>query len=72
MIAELFRDEEKGLMVKMVNCVNLIEVLNNGEKMIIQKPQQIERLKDIILAYNFGAVDYDNIVSLEIDAGAGG
>lgn len=72
MIAELFRDEEKGLMVKMVNCVNLIEVLNNGEKMIIQKPQQIERLKDIILAYNFGAVDYDNIISLEIDGGAGG
>ena len=72
MIAEIFKDEGKGLMAKMVNCVNLIEVLANGEKMIIQKPQQIERLKDIILDYNLGAIDYDNLISLEIDAGAGG
>ena len=48
-IAELFRDEEKGLMLKMVNCVNLIELLPNGEKAIIQKPQQIELIKKMLL-----------------------
>ena len=48
-------------MVKLVNCVNLIEVLKNGEKVLIQKPEQIERLKDFILDYNRGALDYDNI-----------
>lgn len=72
MIAELFRDESKGLMIKIVNCVNLIELLPNGEKAIIQKPEQIEMIKQILLDYNRGAIDYDNINLLQIDAGAGG
>jgi len=72
MIAELFEDEERGYMCKFVHCLNLIEVLKNGEKVLIQKPEQIERLKDIILDYNRGALDYDNIDMLIIDAGAGG
>ena len=71
-VGELFKDEEKGWMVKIVNCRNLIEVLRNGEKALIQKPQQIEILKDMILDYNQGALDYDNIDMLVIDAGAGG
>lgn len=71
-IAELFRDEQKGLMVKIVNTVNLIEVLPNGDKAIIQKPQQIEMIKALLLDYNRGALDYDNIDQLIIDAGAGG
>ena len=72
MIAELFRDESKGLMVKIVNCVNLIELLPNGEKAIIQKPEQIERVKQLLLDYNKGALDYDNIDLFSIDAGARG
>lgn len=72
MIAELFRDESKGLMVKIVNCVNLIELLPNGEKAIIQKPEQIEKVKQLLLDYNKGALDYDNIDLFSIDAGAGG
>lgn len=71
-IAELFRDEQKGLMVKIVNAVNLIEVLPNGDKAIIQKPQQIDMIKALLLDYNRGALDYDNIDQLIIDAGAGG
>ena len=31
LIGELFKDEEKGWMVKLVNCVNLIEILKNGD-----------------------------------------
>ena len=61
LIGELFNDEERGWMVKLVNCVNLVEVLKNGEKAVIQKPEQIERLKDLILDYNRGTLDYDNI-----------
>lgn len=72
MIAELFRDESKGLMVKIVNCINLIELLPNGEKAIIQKPEQIERVKQLLLDYNKGALDYDNIDLFSIDAGARG
>ena len=59
-------------MLKMVNCVNLIELLPNGEKAIIQKPQQIELIKKMLLNYNRGALDYENIDLFIIDAGAGG
>ena len=72
LVAELFRDEEKGLMVKFVNCVNLVERLDNNAVVVIQKPEQVERLKDLILDYNKGALDYENIDSLQIDGGAGG
>lgn len=71
-IAELFRDEQKGLMLKMVNCVNFLEELPTGEKAVIQKPEQIELLKQLILDYNKRALDYDNIRRIFIDAGAGG
>ena len=71
-IAELFRDEERGLMVKFVNCVNLVEILSNGEKMVMQKPKQIEVIKDLIVDYNLGALDFENIVEFSVDAGAGG
>ena len=71
LIGEIFRDKEKGLMLKLVNCENLIELLPSGEKAIIQKPQQIEMIKDLIINYNRGALDYDNIELVCIDAGAG-
>lgn len=72
LIGEIFRDKEKGLMLKLVNCENLIELLPSGEKAIIQKPQQIEMIKDLIINYNKGALDYDNIELVCIDAGARG
>jgi len=72
LIAELLHNDAKGYMLKFVNCVNLIEVLKNGEKAIIQQPEQIERLKQLILDYNKGCLDYDGINHLLIDAGAGG
>ena len=59
-------------MVKFVNCVSLLEVLKNGEKMVMQKPEQVERLKDIIVDYNRGALDFENIDQILLDAGAGG
>lgn len=71
-IAELIEDEEKGLMLKMVNLINLIEVLPNGDKKTIQKPEQVEILKSLILDYNGRVPDYDNLSSLTIDAGSGG
>ena len=71
-VAELLRDPERGLMAKFVNCVSLLEVLKNGEKMVMQKPEQVERLKDIIIDYNRGALDFENIDQILLDAGAGG
>lgn len=45
LIAEIIHDEVRGWMAKIVNGVNLIETLPNGDKMVIQKPEQIEILK---------------------------
>lgn len=71
-VAEVWRDEERGWMGKVVNCQNLIEIRPNGEKMVMQRDQQMDVLKGMILAYNRGALDYENIHKLVIDAGAGG
>lgn len=71
-VAELITDEEKGLMLKMANLINLIEVLPNGDKKTIQKPEQVEILKSLILDYNGKVPDYENLSSLTIDAGSGG
>jgi len=71
-VAELFRTEEKGLCARFVNCQNLIEVRPTGEKMVLERPAQMELLKNMILAYNRGGTEYSNIERLVIDAGAGG
>ena len=71
-IAELIEDFEKGLMLKMANLINLIDLLPNGDKKVVQKPEQVERIKKLLLAYNGKVLDYDNIIRLLIDAGSGG
>lgn len=72
LINELINDPEKGYMLKLVNGVNLVEIKSNGDKKIIQKPEQIEKIKQIILNYNGSVPDYDNIFFIGIDAGSGG
>ena len=72
LVAELFRDEEKGLMLKLVNMVNLVERAKDGTSMVIQKPKQMEIFKNMMVDYNLGYVDYEGIDSIFIDAGAGG
>lgn len=72
LIAEIFQDEEKGWMLKLVNCINLIEKNKGGTKKIIQKPEQLERIKQLILDYNGKELDYNNIERFIMDAGSGG
>lgn len=71
-VGELFRDEKKGLMLKVVNMKSMLEVLPSGDKVVKQQPEQIQILKKMIMAYNKGALDYDNLDMLIIDSGAGG
>ena len=69
-----WHDEEKGWMMKIANGVNFIEVLRDGTKKIIAKPEQVERFKQMMLDYNgfmYGARDYENL-KLFIDPGSGG
>lgn len=72
LVAELIRDEAKGLMLKLNYMKNLIERMANGQTAIIQKPEQVEILKGIMLDFNYGYLDYDGIDTIYIDAGAGG
>jgi hypothetical protein len=57
--------------VRLVNCINLIDV-GKKIKSPMQTPDQIEYLKKVILDYNGGADAYGNIVGIYIDAGSGG
>lgn len=72
LVAELFRSEDKGLMLRMVNMQVLIEHLKGGQKAVIQRPKQLEIFKDLMIDYNNGYDDYGGIDSIHIDAGAGG
>lgn len=74
LIAKYWHDEEKGWMMKIGNGINFIEVLPDGTKKIIAKPEQVERFKQIMLDYNgydFGVRDYENL-QIFIDPGSGG
>lgn len=57
--------------MRIVNCVNLIDV-GKKIKSPMQTPDQVKYLKQLILDYNGGADNYDNIVGVYIDAGSGG
>ena len=72
LVMEIYLDETsnqyKG---RIVNCVNLIDV-GKKRKSPMQTPDQVKYLKELILAYNGDAPDYENIEAIMIDAGSGG
>lgn len=77
LIAEIYlaKDKDGGIEYKMrlLNCINLIDISNKKKKKPMQTPEQIEYLKQIILDYNQGGDDtYSNILGIYIDAGSGG
>ena len=58
--------------MKIQNVVNLINI-EKKNKTPMTTPNQIKELKRLILAYNGeGKADYENIISICIDAGSGG
>lgn len=57
--------------MRLVNSINLIDV-GKKIKSPMRTPDQIKYLKQLILDYNGGADNYDNIVGIYIDAGSGG
>jgi len=72
LVMEIYLDEHsneyKG---RIVNCVNLIDI-GKKRKTPMQTPDQVKYLKELILAYNGDAPDYENIEAIMIDAGSGG
>jgi len=64
-------DKEIGYYGEISNCTNFVDIASKkGYKMTSQ--QQVKMLKDAILAYNGNAPDYENILALYLDSGAGG
>ena len=64
-------DGTPDIKCRIVNGINLMDV-GKKIKSPMQTPDQIKYLKQVILDYNAGADNYDNIVGIWIDAGAGG
>lgn len=75
LIAEFYEevnsDGSPDIKVRLVNGVNLLD-LGKKIKSPMQTPDQIKYLKQLILDYNAGADNYDNLVGVWIDAGSGG
>ena len=71
-IAEYYEDEHIGWKMKIVNVVSLVDVMKKN-KTPMNTPNQVNELKRLILSYNGEKVaDYENIVSILVDAGSGG
>lgn len=69
---EYYQDSVVGWKMRVQNVVNLIN-LEKKRKTPMTTPNQIKELKNLILAYNGeGCADYENIISICIDAGSGG
>lgn len=72
LVMEIYLDELSGQYKgRIVNCVNLIDI-GKKRKTPMRTPDQIKYLKELILAYNGDAPDYENIEAIMIDAGSGG
>ena len=71
LVGEFFRDPERGWMCRVVNGVNLIKTMPNGNKKILRSTEQIEWLRELMLAYNGAFDDYEKL-HVFIDPGSGG
>lgn len=70
-IFELREDKEKGLVLDLVNMISMVDP-STKNKTPLPMPEQVERIKKIMVDYNGdGCVDWENI-ELYIDAGPGG
>lgn len=71
LIAEVYKDPQKGWRGKIVNGVNLIEKMGINKKPL-RIPEQVEWVNRLLVAYNNRMNnDYTNVI-LRIDAGTGG
>lgn len=71
--SEKNQDGDLEYKMRLLNCINLIDISNKKKKKPMQTPEQIEYLKQVILDYNQGGDEtYSNILGVYIDAGSGG
>jgi len=70
--AELINDPDKGWMMKIANVISMVDE-STKRKTPLRMPEQVKRIQDCIVDYNgIGKLDYENIMAIVCDAGAGG
>ena len=72
LIPEYFKDEEKGWMMRLVNGINLLQTLPNGDKRPMRSTEQLEHVHGLMLDYNGSENDEYTKIHLAIDPGSGG
>lgn len=73
-VAEIINDPEIGWRMRMVNVNSLVDIKTKN-KTPMRLPDQVNEFKKMLLAYNGtekGKLDYENIMAVIGDAGAGG
>lgn len=70
-IMKVIRDENIGYYGKIVNCINLLDK-ESKKNIKLSSPEQMKILKEQIITYNGKAPDYENILAINLDDGAGG
>ena len=71
-IGEIVDDPNVGLRLDIVNCVSFADIAKK-KKTPMKTPDQINHFKQLLINYNgVRTPDYENILAVMIDAGAGG
>ena len=71
-VMKLCHNDVVGYYGEVVNCMNLIDI-GKKKKMSMKSTDQVKFLKQVVLDYNgVGNPDYENIIGLMVDPGAGG
>lgn len=71
-IAELYKDEDMGYMLRIVNSVSFTDV-NTKKRTPMKTPEQVKVFKEALDNYNGSkSADYENIAQVLIDSGSGG
>lgn len=71
-VAELVEDENVGYKLNIANCVSFTDI-SKKKKTPMKTPDQINHFKKLLLDYNgIKSADYENVLRVMIDAGAGG
>ena len=64
LITEYFRDPEKGWKMRLINGINLLQTLPNGDKKPMRSTEQLEVIHKLMLAYNGKNDEYKKIHNL--------
>jgi hypothetical protein len=70
-VMKICESPDIGYYGEIVNVVNLVD-LASRKKIKLDSNRQLDIIKEMLISYNGKAPDYENILKLLIDAGAGG